>query len=262
MNFLPVISGGFDPIHSGHIALIKSAAEKYNHAVVVLLNSDQWLTRKKGRAFMPFNERACVLDAIEHVHSVIEFDDNDNTACKGLEAVKQQFQKHRIVFCNGGDRTQHNIPEHKVTNIDFDFAVGGSHKANSSSWILKQALLTHHETRVWGKFFDLYQAAGYKVKELVIEPNKGISYQRHFCRGEVWFVQSGCGYVKIGQPHNPLINYTTHKLETHSVFRVKPTQWHQLYNTNTEPLVIIEIQYGSQTTEDDIERIEYYKDQA
>lgn len=260
-------TGGYDPLHSGHIAYFE-AAKRLGDELWVGVNSDAWLTRKKGRPFMPFSERANLVKNLKPVDQVLGFEDDElgSSNCCIEKILNLTGANTKIIVANGGDRNSSNIPEvikyGDHPRIEFAWSVGGSHKANSSSWILKQALLTHHETRVWGKFFDLYQAAGYKVKELVIEPNKGISYQRHFCRGEVWFVQSGCGYVKIGQDHNPLINYTTHKLETHSVFRIKPTQWHQLYNTNTEPLVIVEIQYGSQTTEDDIERIEYYKDQA
>ena len=80
MNRVVVVSGGFDPIHSGHIAMFK-AAKALGDVLVVALNSDAWLTRKKGRPFMPWDERAGVIDAMTVVDDVIAFNDDDNTAC-------------------------------------------------------------------------------------------------------------------------------------------------------------------------------------
>ena len=109
MNNVYLFTGGFDPIHSGHIEAIKHAQSLGK--VVLGLNSDQWLIRKKGQAFMPFSERKAVLDQFKGVLAVISFDDNDNTACDAIEQTKEQFLNHKIIFVNGGDRTQSNIPE-------------------------------------------------------------------------------------------------------------------------------------------------------
>jgi len=253
---LAVVSGGFDPVHSGHINLIKSAYEKFNRKVVVLLNSDNWLTRKKGKPFLPVEERKAILEAMSYVDRVVLFDDEDNTCIKGLEIVKQLYPMEDIVFCNGGDRTKDNIPEMCVENIEFDFEVGGNYKANSSSWILRDAIATRKEERVWGKFFDLYATTGCKVKELVIKPGAGISFQRHFKRSEIWYVRSGEGFVKYSNS-NP--NKTeTIKLFKDDIFVVQKEMWHQLYNQSNEDLIIIEIQYGAETNEEDIERLYYY----
>lgn len=255
-NTVPVISGGFDPVHSGHVSLLQSAAAQFGHPVVILLNSDDWLARKKGRAFMPFAERAAILSAMRDVAQVLSFNDQDNTACAGLEIVKTLYPDSTIVFCNGGDRSRENIPEVSVEGIDFCFAVGGDHKANSSSWILRNAIARHSEQRVWGSFHDLYQTTGCKVKELVIKPGCGISYQRHFKRSEIWYVRSGEGHVRYShtQPHK----HETLKLFKDDIFVVKQGTWHQLYNVSDHELIIIEIQYGEETTEEDIERLEYY----
>jgi cytidyltransferase-like protein len=259
VKHIPVISGGFDPVHSGHIGMIQSAAQQFGHPVVVLLNSDAWLTRKKGKPFLPFSERSAVLGAMRDVACVLQFDDSDNTACAGLEQVKQLYPHAEIVFCNGGDRTPHNIPEMTVGGISFEFGVGGEHKANSSSWILREALAQHSEQRVWGSFYDLYQTAGCKVKELVINPHSGISYQRHSHRSEIWFVRSGQGCVKFSTHEDPLNNYSITDIYQNDIFVVRQNQWHQLYNVSDEPLNIIEIQYGTETNEQDIERLEYYE---
>ncbi len=251
-----VVSGGFDPVHSGHISMINDAAVLGR--VVVLLNSDEWLTRKKGKPFMPFAERKNILENFKNVTMVLGFDDSDNTAIDGLERVKALYPNHPIVFCNGGDRTKENIPEMQVDGITFAFGIGGSHKANSSSWILRDAIATYTEERVWGKFADLYTTTGCKVKELVVKPGQGISYQRHNKRSEVWFVKSGKGVVKHSKDAEPLLNYSLTDVYQHDIFVVKQGDWHQLYNESKDDLVIIEIQYGSETNEQDIERLEYY----
>ena len=83
MKNIVLISGGFDPIHSGHIALIQEAS-KYGD-VVVLLNSDEWLRQKKGKEFLSFKEREIILSSIKNVIEVIEFDDSDKTCIDGIK---------------------------------------------------------------------------------------------------------------------------------------------------------------------------------
>jgi cytidyltransferase-like protein len=249
------VSGGFDPLHSGHINLIKSAKE-YGDVLVVLLNSDNWLTRKKGKPFMPFVERRTILENMELVDAVISFNDDDETATQGLQAVKDMYgETEQYVFCNGGDRGKDNIPEMAVDGYEFVFSVGGDHKANSSSWILRDWKYPTEE-RVWGAFSELFCDDAVKVKELVIEPGQGISYQRHFKRSEIWFVSKGTLQVKHSFRHHTA--YRIHTLKKDDVFTVYQGDWHQAYNTSDKPCHIIEIQFGSETSEDDIERLEYY----
>ena len=130
---ISVVSGGFDPLHSGHINLLESAAA-YGDKLVVLLNSDEWLTRKKGRPFLPFDERATIIERLHMVSNVYSVDDTDNSVTQGLIQVREAFgQEHDYVFCNGGDRGKDNIPEMQVEGYEFVFSVGGDFKANSSS---------------------------------------------------------------------------------------------------------------------------------
>jgi cytidyltransferase-like protein len=250
-----VVSGGFDPLHSGHINLLESAAT-FGNKLVVLVNSDEWLTKKKGRPFMPFEERALILQRMDIVDNVYGVDDADGSVTKGLINVRNAFgEHHEYVFCNGGDRKKDNIPEMSVEGYSFEFAVGGDNKANSSSWILKEWKYPT-ERRVWGEFSDLFQDTAVKVKELIIEPGKGISYQRHFKRSESWFISKGECEIKYspGEPEH----FTIHQLKTDDSFTVRRGNWHQVINKTDEPCHIIEIQYGEETTEDDIERLEYY----
>lgn len=252
---ISVVSGGFDPLHSGHINLIKSAKE-YGDVLVVLLNSDNWLTRKKGKPFMPFVERRTILENMELVDAVISFNDDDETATQGLQAVKDMYgETEQYVFCNGGDRGKDDIPEMAVDGYEFVFSVGGDHKANSSSWILGDWKYPTEE-RVWGAFSELFCDDAVKVKELVIEPGQGISYQRHFKRSEIWFVSKGTLQVKHSFRHHTA--HRIHTLKKDDVFTVYQGDWHQAYNTSDKPCHIIEIQFGSETSEDDIERLEYY----
>src|SRR6056300_514128 len=129
---IAVVSGGFDPLHSGHINLLESAAA-YGDKLVVLLNSDEWLTRKKGRPFLPFDERATIIERLNMVSNVYSVDDKDNSVTKGLIQIKEAFgHDNDYVFCNGGDRGKDNIPEMQVDGYEFKFSVGGDFKANSS----------------------------------------------------------------------------------------------------------------------------------
>ena len=250
---ISVVSGGFDPIHSGHISYI-NAAKNYGDYLIIALNSDEWLVAKKRKAFMPFEERKAILENLKHVDEVIDFTDDDNwSAINALEKIKDKYPKAQITFCNGGDRGKDNIPEMQVEGYEFEFAVGGDNKANSSSWILKEWQYPT-ERRVWGEFSDLFQDDVVRVKELIIEPGKGISYQRHFYRGEIWHLVSGQAMIKTskGSPSN----YTYDYLTSGQHFSVVPYEWHQIKNIGREPLRIIEIQHGSYVDEDDIEREE------
>ena len=134
-----LVSGGFDPIHSGHIKLINDA-NKYGD-VVVLLNSDEWLQNKKGKEFLPFSERKIIMQNIKGVIDVIEFDDSDKTCVDGIQKAKSLFKNNLIKFANGGDRNNNTTPEKDYcdkNSIETLFGIGGNNKSNSSSWILKK----------------------------------------------------------------------------------------------------------------------------
>jgi cytidyltransferase-like protein len=239
-----IVTGGFDPIHSGHIAYLNAAA-KLGDQLFVGVNSDAWLERKKGRAFMPIEERRAIVGNLKPVSATLEFNDDDGSACALIEEVKKQYPYAEIIFANGGDRTKENIPEMRVAGVTFVFGVGGENKANSSSWILEdwKAPKTY---RPWGYYRVLYDIPGTKVKELVVEPGKQLSMQRHKMRSEYWKVTQGMARV---------VNDTgATTLGVHGSYFVARTEWHQLTNPFPEPLKMIEIQYGPECTEEDIER--------
>jgi len=239
-------------LHSGHIAYLSDAGH-LGDKLIVALNSDAWLTRKKGRPFMSFEERACIIDRLDMVDSVWGFDDSDGSVCKALEQAKKAYPSHEIIFCNGGDRTKNNIPEMAVEGIEFIFGVGSENKSNSSSWILKEWKYPT-ERRVWGEYKVVHEEDEALVKLLIIEVDEEISYQRHFYRGEIWHIIEGQAMVKTsrGRPQNYQFDYLT----SGQHFSIIPYEWHQVKNVGKVPLRIIEIQHGSYIGEDDIEREE------
>ena len=129
------VSGGFDPIHIGHIRMIREASN-LGDGVIVIANSDQWLERKKGYFFMPYIERQEILYSIKGVVDVVLADDEDGTVCNSLRKVKPS------IFANGGDRKSGNVPEYetcKELGIEMKFGVGGNDKPQSSSWLVEKA---------------------------------------------------------------------------------------------------------------------------
>ena len=173
-----LVTGGFDPIHKGHIALFKHA-RAYGTHLVVGLNSDEWLIRKKGRYFMDYDERKEILLSLSCVDEVISFNDDDDSS---NDAIEQLIQHSPIIFCNGGDRGKDNVPEHDKywcnARVVFKWGIGGNDKKNSSSTLLND--YNNPQTdRPWGYYKVLYEGEGYKVKELVINPHSSLSMQRH-----------------------------------------------------------------------------------
>ena len=249
MNIV-LVTGGFDPLHSGHIAYFK-AARQLGNLLVVGVNSDAWLARKKGRSFMPFTERKAIIENLYQVHRVIEFNDDDDSAIDAIRQVKEMFPRDTIVFANGGDRTKNNIPEMVFDDVEFVFGVGGTNKANSSSWILEEWKAPKTE-RPWGYYRILHEVSGTKVKELTVEPGQKLSMQRHKHRAEYWLVAEGQCIVHSMMPNGYALPPT--ELTTHMSYKIAKGDWHQLSNPYDVPCRIVEIQYGDACDESDIER--------
>ena len=237
-------TGGYDPIHSGHISYFESA-KKLGDKLIVGVNSDAWLERKKGRAFMPINERTTIIQNLKMVDGVILFNDDDNSSIQAIHNVKKLYPDDKIIFANGGDRTANNIPEMVVEGVEFIFGVGGEDKKNSSSWILQEWKAPKTE-RQWGYYRVLHEAPGMKVKELTVNPGKSLSMQKHFKRNEYWVVEEG--HCKVETEFKTLF------LHTHETIDIPVNSWHQLSNPFDNPCKIVEIQYGKDCIEEDIER--------
>jgi len=252
MKKIVLVTGGFDPLHSGHIAYLESA-KKMGDILVVGVNSDAWLTRIKGQAFMPWRERSAIIRALHCVDFVIDFDDADGTARHAIQMTRQSYPQDHIIFANGGDRTDENIPEMDVndTNLKFVFGVGGFNKANSSSWILEEWKAPKTE-RAWGYYRVLHEVPGTKVKELTVMPGQRLSMQRHHDRAEHWHVAEGVATVyTINRKSDAEL---MGEFGTHQHIHIDQHEWHQLCNQTDQPLRVVEIQYGEQCVEEDIQR--------
>jgi cytidyltransferase-like protein len=248
-----LVTGGFDPLHSGHMNYFNSARSLGNK-LAVGLNSDAWLTRKKGQPFMSWQERAGIISNLRSVDYVIEFDDSDNTSINAIKECRRMWPDAEIVFANGGDRDHNNVPEMAIKDdqVSFMFAVGGTDKANSSSWILDQWRAPRTD-RSWGYYRVVHQVgANTKLKELTVNPKTCLSMQQHQQRAEFWFVAEGEAAVYTlnnSSDHDLVGTYTQHQ----HIF-IAQSQWHMLCNETDQPLKLIEIQYGENCVEDDIQR--------
>lgn len=220
-SVLILLSGGFDPVHVGHVRMIHEA--KKHGEVHIAVNSDDWLMRKKGFVFMPFDERCAILEEMDcKTHPV---DDSDGTVCEAIERLRPDF------FGNGGDRTKDNTPEQFVCErlrIPIIYELGGG-KIQSSSALTG----SYVEERVWGKFEILHES-DFKVKILTLKPHHGISIQSHEHRNEHWVF-----------PHNNDYTY------------IRRGDKHCLHNPTDEELRVVEVQTGSYLGEDD-ERKYFY----
>lgn len=183
-NPVVLVSGGFDPVHSGHVNLFESAA-KYGD-LVVALNSDEWLKRKKGFAFLPWEERAKIIRAFSCVKDVISFNDEDGTALDAIKKVKPDM------FANGGDRIFQNTPETfycREKEISMLFNIGGK-KTNSSSKIVAEAGLKRVEF-IGGEKKVLYQTDKHRISLIEFEKETQLGKIRNPLHDELWCVLEG-----------------------------------------------------------------------
>ena len=248
-----VVSGGFDPIHAGHIEYMKSA-KGLGDKLIVALNSDKWLINKKNFYFLSFEERKLILENLTFVDSVINFEDDvQGSAVNALIKIKTLYPNDEIIFANGGDRNSDNTSEMSLDGIEFAFSVGGNDKKNSSSSIVKNWKYSH-EQRIWGLFYDLFEESRIKVKQLIVHPKNNTSFQRHFKRSELYFVSEGSCIVNLGFENN-LIKEEK-KLNKYDHLLVPVGEWHQIINPNNTNCKIIEVQFGDECSEGDIERKE------
>lgn len=136
MSSIAIVSGGFDPLHIGHLHYLQEAGKL--GLLYVLLNSDAWLIRKKKKVFMTFEDRMEILMGIRCVEKVLAVNDDDNSVTEGIRFLREMYEPGRLIFCNGGDRVAENTPEVlycRENNIEMRFNVGGG-KVRSSSEML------------------------------------------------------------------------------------------------------------------------------
>jgi cytidyltransferase-like protein len=240
MSTMICVSGGFDPLHIGHLAMVREASER--GALTVILNSDEWLARKKGFVFLPWEQRAAIIGDLRYVQAVSAVDDTDNTVCEALARLKPRY------FANGGDRGPDNTPEMKLCRdlgIEMLWNIGGG-KADSSTAIARKAWVA----RLWGRYIVLDEGPGYKVKKVILDPGQSISLQYHNHRSEYWYMAGPKAQVTLGGDTFEVAQGAPPVVVAHEVV-------HQLTNSGDAPLTVIEIQSGSYLEEDDIIRIKH-----
>lgn len=254
MEKIVLVTGGFDPLHSGHIDYMK-AAKELGDKLFVGINSDEWLTRKKGRPFMPFEERAAIIEELSFVDRIVAFDDSDNSACGAIFKTMATTGNSKIIFANGGDRdSATNTPEWKTygdrTDVEFVWGVGGTNKKNSSSWILSNwdKPITQ---RAWGTYKILDRNGGWQVKELAFDVGKSLSDQRHLVRSEHWHIVQGTIMMSLEYPNGDRENKTYYSGDS---IDIPVNTWHKATNIGDITAKVIEVWMGDELTEDDIER--------
>lgn len=257
------VSGGFDPIHFGHVRMFEKA-KALGDELVVILNNDAWFSIKGRTLFMPGRERKKIIEALKPVDRVIlskhkfskeKYDKNtiEYSVCRELEELKPD------IFANGGDRFKSDVPEVatcKKIGCKTVFGVGDGGKVQSSSWLLEKYFKKIHQIeknslvgiRPWGKYEILAEGKNHKVKKITVMPKASLSLQSHKKRAEHWVVVKGTAKVVNGE--NLL---TLHENEsTYISIGAK----HRLSNPGKTKLEIIEVQTGDYLKEDDIIRYE------
>ena len=276
MKKVMILSGGFDPLHSGHIQLMENAKNMTDY-LVVCVNSDEWLKKKKGINFLSLDERMKIIKNLKCVDDVISFpDDEYGSAINGIKIVIEKYRNFfkditlltdgeicsespmevKFIFANGGDKNTKNIPtqEQKYcedNGIEMIWNIGGD-KLNSSSWILNRYRDWYFEMtdRIWGNYKVVYQDSNKKVKIIEVMPHHSISLQSHAQRSEHWVVVEGTANVLI---ETEKYKHEERVERNESIF-VPVGAKHKLFNNQDSLLQIVEVQIGDYLGEDDIIR--------
>lgn len=245
------VSGGFDPLHIGHVRLFKTA-RNLSDKLVVIVNNDHWLRTKKGFVFMPQKERVELIREFPFVDKVVltahTKNDPDRSVCETLQKIRP------AVFANGGDRFAKNTPEVALCErlgIKIVFNVGKGGKVQSSSWMIDAARkLASRSVRPWGTYYGWDRGKGWNLKTVYVRPGKRLSLQYHRGRSEHWMLVEGDATATI---QNPSGLQETYSLRLGELFRVGRGMVHRLQSRRGG--VIVEVALG-RFDEEDIVRLE------
>jgi D-beta-D-heptose 7-phosphate kinase/D-beta-D-heptose 1-phosphate adenosyltransferase len=245
------VSGGFDPLHIGHVRLFK-AARALCDKLVVILNNDNWLRAKKGFTFMSQRERAEIIRSFTFVDKVVITDHKKNDPDTSISRTLEKIQP--AIFANGGDRKNvKDIPEAAVCKkygIKMVFNVGHGGKVQSSSWMIEAARKPASKTvRPWGEYFAWDKGKGWNLKTIYIKPQSRLSLQYHHHREEWWLLVQGDAQATTGKGGDS----QTIELKKGEVFRVGKKQVHRL--SSKKGGIVVEVAYGD-FDEADIVRLE------
>ena len=245
-----LVSGGFDPVHVGHLRMFQDAKNIANK-VILLLNNDEWLTKKKGKPFMNQNQRKEILEEFKSISEVIIQTSSEPSSSVAIEEFVNKNPNKSICYCNGGDRSNiKKIKESEVCKklkVNLEFGVGGENKIESSSELTKN-YLGDIEKRPWGNYHIIAKNLGYQIKEIRVSINSKLSLQKHQNRAEFWQIIRGNCIVTVGKKK--------YNLEDNNNIYIPKDTLHRIENTGDQELIFIEIQLGKDIKEDDIVRIE------
>jgi D-beta-D-heptose 7-phosphate kinase/D-beta-D-heptose 1-phosphate adenosyltransferase len=224
------VSGGFDPLHIGHVRMFEEA-RKLGDKLVVILNNDNWLRDKKGFAFMPQHERKELIEAFPFVDKVIYTKHLPNEYHLDKSVVRELRDLRPAIFANGGDRKPDGDPVPEVAlcedlGIEVAYNVGAGGKVQSSSWMIGAASRdVRRSVRPWGEFYNWDTGTGWHLKTLYIKPGMRLSLQYHHHRAEQWILLEGDATATIGPKKGSLKRVA---LKKHQVFVVPKGHIHRL----------------------------------
>ena len=270
-----------NPLHPGHIECFDLSKELADELWVIVNNDLQAKLKRGTESFQDENFRSKVVSSIKSVDRVVLSTDTDPTVCKTLkglfEEVKNRPEVKEVIFTKGGDRFADEIPERKVCEAYGVSIVDGLGKKthNSSSYVnriankddakklkkeLKEIPKEHQEQeyievgyRPWGVYYVLEDKPSYKVKKIIVKEGELLSLQSHKLRSEHWVVVEGVATVQIRKVEDP--EYIGHRILNPNESCYIPQGFvHRLGNNGEGPLVLVEVQTGTYTGEDDIVR--------
>lgn len=235
-------SGYFDPVHFGHIQYLEEA-KKLGGKLVVIVNNDFQATLKKGKSFMPQDQRLAIIKALGCVDEVFLSIDKNASVCLSLAEVKPN------IFAKGGDRYSGEIPEGAICKeLGIKIIDGLGPKIESSSRLISEANVNNNLVqKPWGSYTDFIRESGVVVKEITVSSGKRLSLQSHTKRKEHWIVISGNGLAVLDDDEIPL--------SVGDVVLVDLGQKHRIINNSDSPLRIAEVQLG-ECLETDVVRYE------